>query len=239
MGKGLSQFGVKWNAVTGCTKFSEGCMHCYALDRLIPLMRNEKYKNGGRLTCHYDLLDVPKKRRKPTRYFVNNMGDIFHQDVPVDFLKHLFQTMNDCPQHVFRLLTKRTERMLELAPLFKWTSNISMGVTVESAKYLSRIDDLRKVPVSRKFVMCEPLLGPLGKMNLEGIELVLVGGESGVGFRPMEVDWVREIRDQCIAASVMFNFMQYAAVDPRPLGRVLDGREWKEVPNDGPQLELF
>jgi protein gp37 len=239
MGKGLNQFGVKWNPLTGCTKFSEGCMHCYALDRLIPRMRNEKYRNGGRLTCHYDLLDAPKNRRKPTRYFVNNMGDIFHQDVPVDFLKQLFQTMNDCPQHTFRLLTKRTERMLELAPSFSWTYNISMGVTVENAKYLSRIDDLREIPVVRKFVMCEPLLGPLGKMNLDGIELVLVGGESGVGCRPMEVDWVREIRDQCIEAGVMFNFMQYAAVDPRPLGRVLDGREWKDLPNDSPQVELF
>ena len=239
MGKGLKMFGAKWNPVTGCTKYSEGCLHCYALDRLIPRMTNEKYKNGGQSTCHYDLLDAPKKRKRPTRYFVNNMADVFHPDVPFDFLKELFATMNDCPQHVFRLLTKRTERMFQLAPLLQWTNNISMGVTVECAKYLSRIDDLRKVPVSRKFVMCEPLLESLGKMNLDGIELVLVGGESGIGCRPMDVEWVREIRDQCVAAKVMFNFMQHAAVDPRPLGRVLDGREWKEVPNDDPQLELF
>ncbi len=239
MGKGLHQLGKVWNPVTGCTKYSDGCAHCYALDRLIPLMKNEKYRNGARVTCHEDLLDVPRKKRRPGAFFVNNMGDIFHEDVPFSFLKEVFRTMNECSRHTFRALTKRTPRLLEYAPHLKWTSNIWMGVTVESAKYNFRIDDLRKVPASNRFIMFEPLIGPVGKINLDGISLVLVGGESGSGFRRMDPSWAREIRDQCIAAKVKFNFMQYAAVDPRPLGRILDGREWKELPDDNPQLSLL
>ena len=239
MGKGLSQLGKVWNPITGCTKYSDGCKNCYALDRLIPLMTNEKYRNGGRVTCHEDLLDVPRKKKRPGSFFVNNMGDLFHDDIPFSFLTEIFRTMNECSRHRFFALTKRSSRMLECAPHLKWTSNIWMGVTVESAKYTSRIEDLRNVPVSHRFVMFEPLLGPVGTIDLKNIDLVLVGGESGKGFRRMDPSWAREIRDQCISAGVMFNFMQYAAVDPRPLGRQLDGREWKELPDQNPQLSLF
>jgi len=239
MGKGLHQLGKKWNPITGSTKFSEGCAHCYALDRLIPLMENEKYRNGGRVTCHEDLLNIPRNMKRPGTFFVNNMGDLFHDDVPFSFLKDLFRTMNECSRHRFFALTKRSARMLEYAPHLTWTSNIWMGVTVESGKFNSRMDDLRKVPVSHRFVMFEPLIGSVGTIDLDKIDLVLVGGESGIGFRTMDPDWAREIRDQCVSAGVLFNFMQYAAVDPRPLGRMLDGREWKEVPNHDRQLSLF
>jgi len=239
MGKGLHQLGKKWNPITGCTKYSDGCAHCYALDRLIPLMKSEKYRNGGRVTCHEDLLDLPRKRKSPGTFFVNNMGDLFHDEVPLSFLKELFRTMNECSRHRFFALTKRTSRMLECAPDLNWTKNIWMGVTVESAKYNFRIDDLRKVPASNRFVMFEPLIGPVGSINVDGISLVLVGVESGTGFRAMDPSWVREIRDQCITAGVRFNFMQYAAVDPRPLGRELDGREWTELPHQDSQLSLF
>ncbi len=172
-------------------------------------------------------------------WFVNNMGDPWHPDVPIDFLKRMFTVMNECQRHTFFTLTKRTERMVETAPLLNWTPNIWMGVTVESAKYNSRIDDLRKIPVLHRWLMFEPLIGPVGKIDLTGIEYVMCGGESGLGFRPMSVDWVREIKDQCMAARVKFNFMQYAAIDPRPMGRVLDGKEWKELPDLEPQLSLF
>ena len=239
MGKGLHQLGKVWNPVTGCTKYSDGCMHCYALDRVIPLMTNERYKNGSRVTCHEDLLNMPRKRKSAGAFFVNNMGDVFHEDVPMEFVKEVFRTINECPRHVFRALTKRTPRLLECVAHLKWSSNIWMGVTVESGDYNFRIDDLRKVPAANRFVMFEPLIGPVGKINLDGIGLTLVGGESGSGFRKMETDWAREIRDQCISAGVKFNFMQYAAVDPRVLGRVLDGREWKELPDDNPQLSLW
>jgi protein gp37 len=239
MGKGLHLLGEVWNPITGCTKYSDGCAHCYALDRVIPMMKNAKYKNGGLVTCHEDLLDVPRKRKSPGKFFVNNMADLFHDKVPFEFLEKIFRTINECPRHVFRALTKRTPRMLELAPRLKWTSNFWMGVTVESEKYKFRIDDLSKVPVSNRFVMFEPLIGPVGKLDLDGIDLVLVGGESGIGYRPMDPDWVREIRDQCVSAGVGFNFMQYAAIDPRPLGRKFDGRIWNDLPDDARQLSLF
>jgi len=242
MGRGINVIGSKkWNPVIGCTKFSEGCRNCYALDRLIPRLQktNPKYSNGTLVTCHQSLLDVPRKCKKPTTWFVNNMGDVFHPDVPLSFMKDIFQTMNACPRHTFYMLTKRSDRLVQYAPQFIWGSNIWMGVTVESGKYDFRIDDLRKVPVRNRFVMFEPLIGPVGKVDLGGISLALVGGESGTGFRRMDPSWAREIRDQCISSRVKFNFMQYAAVDPRKLGRVLDGREWKELPDEEPQLSLF
>lgn len=239
MGKGLHLFEHNWNPITGCTKYSAGCKNCYALDRVIPQLTTEKYKNGALVTCHNDLLDVPRRMKKPKSIIVNNMGDLFHDDVPLSFLKELFKTMNECPRHTFYPLTKRTPRMLELSPHLNWSSNIVMGVTVEDAEYKFRIDDLRKVPVKRRFIMFEPLIGSIGKIDLDGFELVLVGGESGIGFRKMDIDWAREIRDQVVAAGVKFNFMQYAAVDPCKLGRELDGKIWNELPNDDHQLELF
>lgn len=240
MGKGLHQISdAKWNPVTGCTKYSDGCKNCYALDRLIPLMKIQKYRNGGKVTCHEDLLDVPRRRKSPTVFFVNNMGDPFHPDVPFEFLQRIFRVMNQCTRHTFFLLTKRTERLLETATQLVYSNNIWVGVTVESGKYITRINDLRTIPAHHRWLMFEPLIGRVGKMDLTGIEYAMCGGESGLGFRPMSTDWVREIRDQCVVAKVRFNFMQYAAVDPRPLGRELDGRKWKELPDDDPQLSLF
>ena len=244
MGKGgIGLTRHKWNPVTGCTKYSEGCAHCYALDRIIPKLQESspKYRNGNAVTCHEDLLNVPKGIKEPTTFFVNGMADVFHDRVPFSFLEEMFRVMNETSRHMYYVQTKRVPRLLELAPRVKWTPNIWIGITVESRKYVWRIDELRKVPARRKYVMNEPLLDDLGKLDLTGIDFVLVGGESGIGFRPMDISWARNIRDQCIEQGVMFNFMQYAAIDPVPVGRLLDGKLWTDVPrHENPdQLSLF
>jgi protein gp37 len=193
----------------------------------------------GLVTCHEDLLDIPRKKLSPTVFFVNNMGDPYHPDVPRDFVKRMFHTMNECTRHKFFILTKRTGRLLATAPDLMYSSNIWLGVTVESAKYATRIDDVRKIDAQHRWLMFEPLIGPIGKVDLTGIEYAMCGGESGIGFRPMDIEWAREIRDQCATQRVRFNFMQYAAVDPRPLGRMLDGRMWTDLPLDSLQYEMF
>jgi protein gp37 len=226
-----------WDTITGCTKISAGCRECYVekFTRWINrLDKTDKYSAGfAVVACHDDELDVPRKRKKPKTYFVNSMADTFHKDVPDGFIKKIFEVMNSCPQHMFQLLTKRSDRMAQLSVDLKYTDNIWQGVSVERQDYVHRIDDLRKVPARIRFVMFEPLVGSVGKLNLDGIHWIIVGGESGGGsnkFRPMDVQWVREIRDQCVSAGVKFVFKQFSGKRPEQLGRLLDGKIWDERP---------
>jgi protein gp37 len=224
--------GFPWNPVTGCTKISSGCKGCYAesFSARLQGMKNKRYTNGFALTLHPDLLDVPLKRKKPEIYFVNSMSDLLHKDVPFDFIQSAFKTMNECPQHTFQILTKRSDILAKYAPLLNWTDNIWQGISVESQQYVYRIDDLRIVPAKVRFIYFEPLIGPIENLNLQGIHWAVVGGESGPSWRPMDVVWVREIRDACVAQNVRFCFKQFAALHPEKLGRDLDGVVWDERP---------
>ncbi len=224
---------VTWNPVTGCTKLSQGCKHCYAerMARRLKAMGNPRYPNGFDITLHEDLIDAPRRWRKPTRVFVNSMSDLFHEVIPRDFIERVFQTMAECPQHQFQVLTKRSERLRELAPSLAWPTNLWMGVSVEHADVVGRIDDLRTVPAALRFLSCEPLLGPLGALRLEGLHWMIVGGESGPGARPMHPAWVNSLRDQCEAAGVPFFFKQWGGVRKDLAGRELDGRTYDALPN--------
>lgn len=221
-----------WNPVTGCSKVSTGCKHCYAerFARRLRAMGVERYRNGFRVTLHYDLLDLPKRWKTPRLVFVNSMSDLFHEAVPFDFIRRVFATMRDCPGHTFQILTKRSRRLRELAPQLEWSPNIWMGVSVEDARVLHRIEDLRGVPATVRFLSCEPLLGPLDNLPLEGIHWVIVGGESGPGARPMRVEWVRSIRDQCQSAGVPFFFKQWGGIHKHRMGRLLDGCVYDDMP---------
>ena len=216
-----------WNPATGCTKVSPGCKHCYA-ETLTKRFKNH-FENGFQFTIHRDRLEQPKRWRKPSRIFVNSMSDLFHEEMPLDFLIEIFKVMNECQQHTFQVLTKRHERMLELAHHFNWTSNIWLGVSVENQKYVHRVDYLRDTPAIVKFLSCEPLLGPL-ILNLHEIDWVITGGESGKGHRPIEEEWVRSIRDQCIQNNVAFFHKQWGGISPKSGGRELDGVIWDEYP---------
>jgi protein gp37 len=193
-------------------------------------MGNKRYTNGFALTLHPDLLDVPRTKRKPKAFFVNSMSDLFHKDVPLDFIQSVFKTMNECPKHTFQILTKRSDILAKYAPLLKWTDNIWQGVSVESRQYVYRIDDLRTVPAKVRFLYFEPLIGPIKNLNLQGIHWAVVGGESGPGWRPLDIQWVRDIRDACVTQNVKFCFKQFAALRPEILGRTLDGVVWNERP---------
>lgn len=221
-----------WNPVTGCSKISSGCRHCYAerMSRRLAGMGNPRYRNGFRVTLHHDLLVVPTQWRRPQMVFVNSMSDLFHPAVPVDFIRRVFETMNEASHHTFQVLTKRADRLSELASLLPWPANVWIGVTVESAAYLSRLEQLRTVPAGVRFVSFEPLLGYLGELDLRGIHWVIVGGESGPGARAMEPKWVEAIRDRCVERGVPFFFKQWGGVHKRASGRVLAGRLWSEFP---------
>jgi len=221
-----------WNPVTGCTKISAGCKHCYAerFAKRLQRMGSTRYQNGFRLTLHEDLIDAPKRWKKPLLIFVNSMSDLFHERVPDEFIERVFRTMNECEHHVFQVLTKRSGRLREFAPRVEWTPNIWMGVSVENEKVLFRVADLQAVPAQVRFLSCEPLLGSLPNLPLEGIHWVIVGGESGPKARPMQVEWVREIRDQCARAGVAFFFKQWGGVWKKRNGRMLDGRTYDEMP---------
>ncbi len=233
MGKSKIQWTeTTWNPLTGCDKVSAGCKNCYAatLAKRLQTMENPRYSNGFKLTLQPDKLQEPLGWKTPKRVFVNSMSDLFHRDVPVEFIESVFKTMNEAHWHTFQVLTKRHERLLELSPGLPWAENIWQGVSVENQDHIHRIDFLRQTSARVKFLSVEPLLGPLPHLNLEGIDWVIVGGESGHGFRPIDEGWVREIRDQCIAADVPFFFKQWAGQRPKRLGRLLDGREWNEYP---------
>ena len=195
---------MTWNPVTGCTKVSAGCKNCYAerLAKRLKAMGVERYKNGFKVTLQPDLLDVPFHWREPRTVFVNSMSDLFHEKIPLEYIKKVFDTMVRCPQHIFQILTKRSRRLRELAPELPWAPNIWMGVSVEDERVVYRIADLKAVPVAVRFLSCEPLIGPLHNLPLEGIRWVIVGGESGPHKRPMDLVWARSIRDQCKQAGV-------------------------------------
>jgi len=199
---------VTWNPVTGCTKISDGCMNCYAarLANRLKAMGNVRYTNGFAVTLHHDLIEAPLKWRKPRTIFVNSMSDLFHEKVPASFIKSVFKTMEAAHWHTFQILTKRSERLVELAPKLIWPANVWMGVTVEAKNYTSRISDLRKVPAAVRYLSIEPLLTAIPKLPLAGIDWVIVGGESGPRSRAMDAEWVRSIRDQCQKANVPFFF---------------------------------
>jgi len=221
-----------WNPVTGCSKVSAGCKHCYAerLARRLQAMGAARYRNGFAVTLHPAVLDLPKRWRRPRMIFVNSMSDLFHEDVPPAFIQRVFATMRACPQHTFQVLTKRSARLRDLAPQLDWAPNIWMGVSVEDRRVIHRIHDLQTVPAQVRFLSCEPLLGPLDALPLDGIHWVIVGGESGPGARPMQAEWVRAILEQCRRAHVPFFFKQWGGVRKDRTGRELDGCTYDEMP---------
>ena len=223
---------MTWNPVTGCTKISAGCKHCYAevMAKRLQAMGVEKYKDAFKVTLHEDALKIPYTWKKQKIVFVNSMSDLFHPKVPLVFIKKVFKVMNENPQHTFQVLTKRAERLFEVHQELKWTHNIWMGVSVENEKVISRIDLLRETNARTKFLSCEPLIGPLDNMNLTSIDWVIVGGESGRSPRAMSEDWVLNIMDQCSAANVAFFFKQWGGSNKKKAGRLLNGRTYDEMP---------
>ena len=221
-----------WNPVTGCTKISEGCAHCYAERMAIRLkaMGQKNYAEGFNVTLHPHALDVPLKWKKPQMIFVNSMSDLFHNAVPLSFIQQAFDVMNQAHWHKFQILTKRAERLTDIAPHLFWSPNIWMGVTVESAAYLCRLEYLRQVPAAVKFLSLEPLLSSIQSLNLTDIDWVIVGGESGPGARPMEKEWVVNILEQCQETQVPFFFKQWGGAIKKRSGRLLNDRTYDELP---------
>ena len=221
-----------WNPVTGCTKISPGCKHCYA-ERMagrLKMMGQPNYRNGFNVTLQPHMLELPLKWKTPKRIFVNSMSDLFHIDVPLEYIQRVFSVMRQAHWHQYQVLTKRSERLLELNSRLQWEPQIWMGVSVENEQYVSRIDDLRNTDAHVKFLSLEPLLGPLHKLNLRGIDWAIVGGESGPGARPVDPAWIVDIRDQCLRAEVAFFFKQWGGVQKKKTGRELEGRTWDEMP---------
>lgn len=231
-GSGIEWTDATWNPLTGCTKISPGCKHCYAetMSRRLKAMGAAKYVNGFRLTLHDEALDLPLRWKAPKRIFVNSMSDLFHPDVPLEFIRKVFGVMAEAQQHQFQLLTKRSDRLAELAPTLPWPRNVWMGVSVETEEYIHRIDHLRRCSATIRFLSLEPLLGPLPTLDLRGIHWVIVGGESGPKSRPIQQEWVTEIRDQCTTSGVPFFFKQWGGTNKKRSGRCLDGRTWDETP---------
>ena len=221
-----------WNPVTGCTKISTGCSNCYAERMALRLqaMGRANYRNGFKVACHPHTLGLPLGWKKPRMVFVNSMSDLFHKDVPTSFILKIFKVMNEAYWHCFQVLTKRSMRLLDLSDKLSWTKNIWIGVTVEEQEYIERIDDLRKTDASVRFLSLEPLLGPIPGLNLEGIDWVIVGGESGPGARPMKKEWASDVRNQCIRADIPFFFKQWGGVNKKKAGRKLDNRTWDDMP---------
>ncbi len=225
-----------WNPVTGCTKLSPGCKNCYAERMALRLKAagSPNYANGFRVTLHHHALELPLHWKQPRAIFVNSMGDLFHKDVPFDFISQVFDVMHRAPRHRFQILTKRSDRLLKLSTRLTWPQNVWMGVTVENADSAFRIDHLRETDAAIKFISFEPLLGPIPDIDLEGIDWVIVGGESGPKARPMKPQWAADIRDQCLAAGVPFFFKQWGGVNKKKAGRTLDGRTWDGIPEQKP-----
>ncbi len=221
-----------WNPVTGCSKISPGCKHCYAerLANRLKLMGQKNYRNGFEVTLQPQMLELPLRWKSPRRIFVNSMSDLFHNDVPLDYIQRVFKIMCMADWHQYQVLTKRAERLEELTDDLPWAQQIWMGVSVESANYMERIDRLRNTGAHVKFLSLEPLLGPLEKLDLRRIDWVIVGGESGPGARPIDPAWVADIRDQCRRAHVAFFFKQWGGLSKKRTGRTLEGRTWDEMP---------
>jgi|SRR5437868_629951 len=224
---------MTWNPTTGCSKVSAGCKFCYAevMTRRLKGMGQAKYKDGFNLRIHPDTLDIPYTWKSPKIVFVNSMSDLFHKDVPLDYIKRVFKVMNENPQHVFQVLTKRADRLFEVHKELIWTHNIWMGVSVEDKRVVERIDFLRRTRAKVKFLSLEPLIGPLLKMNLKQIDWVIVGGESGHKPRPMNPEWVLDIQEQCTKSKVAFFFKQWGGTNKKATGRMLNGRTYDEMPD--------
>lgn len=221
-----------WNPITGCNKVSPGCKNCYAerMSKRLKLMGQKNYRNGFKLTLQPKMLKRPIDWKASKLVFVNSMSDLFHKDVPFEYIKRVFDVMNNAQQHQFQILTKRSERLAEIAHRLNWTENIWMGVSVENNDYQYRIEDLKSTKAHIKFLSVEPLLGPITKIKLKGIDWVIVGGESGPGAREIKEEWVTNIRDQCLKENVPFFFKQWGGVRKSKTGRTLAGRTWDQFP---------
>jgi protein gp37 len=222
-----------WNPVTGCTKVSPGCKHCYAevMAKRLLAMRQPRYRDGFKVTLQEDLVTLPLRWRKPRVIFVNSMSDLFHTDVPDAYILRVFETMQQASQHTFQVLTKRSERLRQLAPQLPWAPNIWMGVSVEDQQRTARVSDLQQVGAAVRFLSVEPLLEAIPQLPLEGIHWVIVGGESGRKPRPMQEAWVEDIRLQCEAAGAHFFFKQWGGRNKKKAGRELNGRLWDAMPS--------
>jgi protein gp37 len=221
-----------WNPVTGCIKVSQGCKNCYAerMAKRLKAMGSERYASGFKPTLHWDLIDAPRSWRKPRLVFVNSMSDLFQETVPESFICRVFDSMVACPQHTFQILTKRSDRLCEMASRLPWPKNVWMGVSIEDERVANRAVDLATVPAAIRFLSCEPLIGPLEFLPLKNIDWVIVGGESGPRAREMEASWVKSIRRQCRKHGVAFFFKQWGGVRKDLTGRILDGRTYDEMP---------
>lgn len=237
-----------WNPTTGCDRISAGCDNCYALNlaKRLKAMGNPKYQLDGDprtsgpgfgVTLHEDALTIPERWAAPRVVFVNSMSDLFHARVPVGFIERVFDVMVRTPRHTYQVLTKRPTRLARLAPSLPWPHNVWMGVTVEDASHISRLDALRHVPAAVRFVSAEPLLSPLPNVDLTGIDWLIAGGESGHHARAVDPQWVTDLRDQCVRAGVAFFFKQWGGRTPKAGGRELDGRTWDEMPSPKVRLE--
>lgn len=238
---GIEWTEATWNPTTGCDRVSGGCDNCYALTlaKRLKAMGSEKYQADGDprtsgpgfgLTLHPDVLDLPRSWRQPRLVFVDSMSDLFHPEVPLDFIHRVFDVMAETPQHTYQILTKRPQRLEAVALELDWPANVWMGVSVENDRYQFRIRHLRSVPAAVRFLSLEPLLGPLPSLDLSDIHWVIVGGESGPRARLMDLAWVEDIRDQCLAAEVAFFFKQWGGRTPKAGGRLLGKRTWDEMP---------
>lgn len=223
---------LTWNPTTGCNKISAGCKFCYAeiMSRRLKAMGQEKYKDGFKVRIHPSTLLLPYTWNSPKIVFVNSMSDLFHKDIPLEYIKEVFKVMNDNPQHVFQVLTKRSDILLKFNKELRWTHNIWMGVSVEDNRVLHRIDDLRKTKAKVKFLSCEPLIGPMPNLNLKKIDWVIVGGESGRKPRPMDPEWVLDIQDQCKKSDVSFFFKQWGGTNKKKSGSLINGKNYFDFP---------
>ena len=224
-----------WNPVTGCSKISPGCKNCYAerMAQRLQAMGQANYRNGFRVTIHPEVVHLPLTWRRPQSIFVNSMSDLFHESIPESFIQQVFETMMAAPRHRFQILTKRSERLRNLAGKLPWGPHIWVGVTVECSEVVYRIDHLRRIPGHIRFLSIEPMLCPMPSLNLEGINWVIVGGESGPGARPINRAWVVNVRDQCLSAHVPFFFKQWGGTRKKKNGRELDGQTWDQMPGSG------
>ena len=229
-----------WNPVTGCTKISIGCKNCYAERMALRLqaMGNKNYSNGFKVALHPQVLSKPLSWKQPRTIFVNSMSDLFHKEIDADFILQIFEVMRQAPRHQFQILTKRSERLLQLDRLIAWPNNVWMGVTVENDDYTHRIEDLKQTDAAVKFLSLEPLLGPIPNLNLEGIGWVIVGGESGPNARPVKKEWVTDIRDQCLDTNTPFFFKQWGGTNKKKAGRVLENKIWSQMPDISTQKEV-
>lgn len=221
-----------WNPITGCSKISPGCANCYAerFSKRLQAMHIKKYSKGFAVTSHPSSLYAPLNWKKPRMVFVNSMSDLFHEDINIDFIQQVFEVMRIAHWHQFQVLTKRSERLIQLSPQIEWPENVWMGVSVENKDYKYRIDHLRQTNAHIKFLSLEPLLGPLNRLNLENIDWVIVGGESGPGARPMLKEWVLDIKNQALSSQVPFFFKQWGGINKKETGRKLEGKTWDETP---------